>query len=181
MTLCHDLSSSLDMGIQTDMLVFDFSKSFHRVPHQCLLRKLKHFGVRGTTNSLIASFLSGRTQSVVVVGSSSDRVPVVSGVPQGSVLGPMLFLLFINDLQDKIASNSSLFADDCIVYRQIQGISDCEALQEDLDMLAEWETKWGMAFHPQKCSLLSVTRLCTPIRFNYQLKGHILELQDSTN
>ena len=179
-TLCHDLSSSLDKGIQTDMLVLDFSKAFDRVPHQRLLRKLKHFGVRGNIHSWIASFLSGRTQSVVVEGSSSDRVPVDSGEPQGSVLGPMLFLLFINDLPDKIASNSRLFADDCIVYRQIQGISDCEALQEDLNMLAEWETKWGMAFHPQKCSVLSVTRSRNPTRFNYQLKGHILELQDST-
>ena len=179
-TLCDDLSSSLDKGIQTDMLVLDFSKAFDRVPHQRLLRKLEHFGVRGTTHSWIASFLSGRTQSVVVEGSSSDRVPVVSGVPQGSVLGPMLFLLFINDFLDKITSNSRLFADDCIVYRQIIGISDCEALQEDLNMLVEWETKWGMAFHPQNCSVLSVTRSRTPTRFDYQLKGHVLGLQDST-
>ena len=180
-TLCHDLSSSLDKGIQTDMLVLDFSKAFDRVPHQRLLRKLEHFGVRGTIHSWIASFLSGRTQSVVVEGSSSDRVPVVSGVPQGSVLGPMLFLLFINDIPDKITSNLRLFADDCIVYRKIKGISDCEALQEDLNMLAEWETKWGIASHPQKCSVLSVTRSRTPTRFDYQLKGHVLELQDSTN
>ena len=144
------------------MLVMYFSKAFDRVPHQRLLRKLEHFVVRGTVNSWIASFLSGRIKSVVVERSSSDRVPVVSNVPQGSVLGPMLFLLFINDLLDKIASNSRLFADNCIVYRQIQGISDCEAYQKDLNMLAEWETKWGMAFHPQKCSVLSVTRSCTP-------------------
>ena len=180
MTLCHDLSSALDKGTQTEMLVLDFSKAFNRIPHQRLLRKLEHFGIRGTINSWIASFLSGQTQSMVVEGSSSDRVPVVSGVPQGSVLGPMLFLLFINDLQDKITLNSRLFADDCIVYRQIKGILDFDALQEDLNMLAKWETKWGMAFHPQKCSVLSVTRSRTPIRFNYQMKGHILELQDST-
>ena len=86
---------------------------------------------------------------MVVEGSSSDSVPVVSGVPQGSVLGPMLFLLFINDLPDKIASNTRLFADDCIVYTQIKDNANCEALQADLNMLAEWETKWGMAFYPQ--------------------------------
>ena len=179
-TLCRDLASSLDKGIQTDMLVLDFSKAFDRVPHQRLLWKLQHYGVRGNIHSWIASFLSGRTQRVVVEGSSSDRVPVVSGVPQGSVLGPMLFLLFINDLPDKIVSSSRLFADDCIVYRQIKDISDCETLQEDLNMLAEWETKWGMAFYPQKCNVLSLTRSRTPIRFNYRLKGHILELQDRT-
>ena len=144
------------------MLVLDFSKAFDRVPHQRLLRKLEHFGVRGTAHSWIASFLSGRIQSVVGEGSSPDRVPVVSGVPQGWVLGSMLFLLF---------TNLRLFADDCIVYRRIQGISDCEALQEELNMLAEWGTKWDMAFHPQKCSVSSVTKSRTPIRFNYQLKA----------
>ena len=179
-TLCHDLTSSLDKGIQIDMLVLDFSKAFDRVPHQRLLQNLQHFRVQGSLHSWIASFLSDRTQSVVVEGSSSDSVPVVSGVPQGSVLGPMLFLLFINDLPDKIASNTRLFADDCIVYRHINDTSDCEALQEDLNMLAEWETKWGMAFHPQKCSVLSVTRSRNPFKFNYRLKGHILELQDYT-
>ena len=92
----------------------------------------------------------------------------------------MLFLLFINDLLDKITSNTRLFADDCIVYRQIKNTSDCEALLEDLNMLPEWETKWGMAFHPQKCSVLSVTRSHNPFKFNYRLKGHILELQDCT-
>ena len=141
-TLCHDLSSSLDKGIQTDIVVLDFSKAFDRVPHQRLLRKLLHYGIRGNTHSWIASSLSDCTQRVVVEGSSSDRVPVLSGVPQGSVLGPLLFLLFINDLPDKIASKTRLFADDCIVYRQIKDQSDCKALQEDLNRLAEWETKW---------------------------------------
>ena len=132
-------------------------------------------GARGSIHTW-KSFLYGQTQSVVVERSSSVRVPVVSGVPKGSKLGPMLFLLFINDLPDKIASDSSLFSDDCIVYRQIKGISDCETLQEDLNMLAGWKTKWGMVFHLQKCSVLSVTRSRTPIRYNYRLKGHILEL-----
>ena len=162
------------------MLVLDFSKAFDRVPHQRLLRKLQHFGVRGSLHSWIASFLSDRYQSVVVEGRSSDSVLVVSGVPQGSVLGPMLFLLIINDLPDKIASNTRLFADDCIEYRQIKDTSDCEALKEDINMLAEWETKWGMAFHPQKCSVLSVTRSRNPFKFNYRLKGHIIELQECT-
>ena len=179
-TLTHDLASSLDSGIQTDMVVLDFSKAFDRVPHQRLMRKLHHYGIRGSTHHWIASFLSGRTQRVVVEGSSSDSAPVVSGVPQGSVLGPLLFLLFINDLPDNITSNTGLFADDCIVYRQIYSPEDCRVLQDDLDNLARWESKWGMAFYPQKCSVLSITRSRSPIKFTYKLKGHVLELQEST-
>ena len=180
MTLTHDLASSLDNGIQTDMVVLDFSKAFDRVPHQRLMRKLHHSGIRGSTHHWISSFLTGRTQKVVVEGCSSDNVPVVSGVPQGSVMEPLLFLLFINDMPDKIISTTRLFADDCIVYRQIDRPEDCAVLQEDLNTLAEWESKWGMAFHPQKCSVLSITRARSPITFSYQLKGHVLELQDST-
>ena len=101
-TLCHVFTSSLDKGFQSDMAVHDFSKAFDRVPHQRLLRKLLHYGIRGNTHSWIASSLSDSTQRVVVEESLSKRVPVISGVPQGSELGPLLFLLFLNDTPDKI-------------------------------------------------------------------------------
>ena len=142
-TLLHDLASTLDKGTQKDMVVLDFSKAFDRVPRGRLLKKIYHFGIRGNSHRWISSFLLGRTQRVVVEGCTSDSVPVVSGVPQGSVLGPLLFLLFINDLPDKIKSKTRLFTDDCIVYRPIKDPEDYAVLQQDLHTLAKWESKWG--------------------------------------
>ena len=91
-----------------------------------------------------------------------------------------MFLLFINDLPDNLTSQTRLFADDCIVYRTVRSHEDCLSLQQDLYRLAEWELKWGMEFHPQKCSVLSVTKSRSPIKHPYMLKGHILEVQDCT-
>jgi len=116
----------------------------------------------------------------MVEGKASGTVPVVSGVPQGSVLGPLLFLLFINDLPDTLTSKTRLFADDCIIYRQITSHEDQDILQEDLNRLAEWETTWGMEFHPQKCSYLRITRARQPRLFNYHLKGTALHEEIST-
>jgi hypothetical protein len=115
----QDLAKSLDRGEQMDAVVLDFSKAFDRVPHQRLLRKLHHYGVRDSLLLWINNFLTKRSQRVVVDGESSDWVPVTSGVPQGTVLGPMLFLSFINDLPSGIISKIRLFADDCLIYRPI--------------------------------------------------------------
>ena len=114
------------------MIILDFSKAFDRVPHQHLLKKVHHCGIRDTTYQWISSFLNSRTQQVLVEGQSSEKVPIVSGVPQGSVLGPVLFLIFIDDLPDNINSRTRLFADDCILYRQITSETDQRLLQEDL-------------------------------------------------
>ena len=106
----------------------------------------------------INSWLSGRTQQVVLDGQASDPVPVLSGVPQGSVLGPVLFLLFINDLPDNIRSSVRLFADDCVLYRNIHSLQDCLTLQEDLTSLGQWEADWQMKFNVAKCHSMRVTR-----------------------
>ena len=127
------------------------------------------------TSTSGSSFLTGRTQSVIVEGVTSDSALVVNGVPQGSVLGPFLFLLFINDLPDNLTSHTRRFAD--IVYRTIKSQDDCAALQQDLHTLAHWELKLRMEFHPQNCSVLIVTSSRSPIREQYQLKGY--ELQDT--
>ena len=180
LTLADELVSGLDKKHQHDLIVLDFSKAFDRVPHQRLLRKLDHYGVRGNTFDWIRAFLTHRTQQVTVEGATSDSVEVLSGVPQGTVLGPLLFLVFINDLPDCVQSKIRLFADDCILYRRIKNKNDCTILQDDLNSLAEWEKKWGMAFHPEKCSAIRVSRSRNPISSNYSLKGHTLEMEDST-
>ena len=105
----------------------------------------------------------------------SKKAPVISGVPQGTVLGPLLFLLFINDLPDCVTSRTRLFANDCIVYRNKHTPEDCIKLQRDLVSLARWESKWGMSFHPDKCHVLRETKKRTPLNSTYKLKGQKLE------
>jgi hypothetical protein len=102
----------------------------------------------------------------------------MSGVPQGSVLGPSLFLFYINDIPDGITSTVRLFADDTIAYLTIKTNRNCTTLQNDLDKLSIWEQKWKMAFHPNKCNVLSITRNKTPIKYSYTLHGHQLEHAD---
>ena len=170
-----DIANNMKDGKQTDVLVMDFSKAFDKVGHGKLLHKLSHYGVGGRTHAWIGAFLSGRTQEVVVEGRHSNRVPVTSGVPQGSVLGPCLFLHYINDLPEGIESSVRLFADDTIVYHTIENQDDANTLQSDLNRLGEWEKKWQMEFHPHKCQVLTITNKKNTINHNYTLHGHPLE------
>ena len=132
--------------------------AFDKVPHRRILYKLDYYGIRGSTHKWITSWLSERFQKVVLDGQASDPVPVLSGVPQGSVLGPVLFLIFINDLPENIRSSVRLFADDCVLYRNIESPIDCQILQDDLNSLAQWETDWQMKFNVAKCHSMRVNR-----------------------
>lgn len=135
--LMDEITHDLQAGKQTDLVVLDFAKAFDKVNHSLLVHKLSHYGIIGKTNAWIQNFLRDRKQAVVVDGAESGFVPVESGVPQGSVLGPALFLLFINDLPKQTQSKARLFADDTACQRTICSRKDLEILQDDLSKLAE--------------------------------------------
>ena len=176
LALVQELASGVNAKRQTDMAILDFSKAFDKVSHSRLLYKLKWYGVDPITLSWIANFLKDRTQAVVLDGESSTPVPVTSGVPQGTVLGPILFLVYINDLPECITySKVRLFADDCILYRQIDSQADCVKLQTDLDALQRWEDMWLMSFNASKCNTMRVTSSPEPICFNYSIHNTTLE------
>ena len=178
----HDIVSNLDMAInrhhtQTDFIIMDFAKAFDKVPHRSLMYKLDYYGIRGITHKWSSWLI---TSSIRRPGLRP--VPVLSGVSQGSVLGPVLFLVFIKALPDKIGSSVRLFADDCILYRNIRYSGDCEILQDDLNSLTRWEVDWQMKFNVAKCHSMRVTWHLTDrhIIFNYTLHEQMLEQVQST-
>ena len=178
--LVEDLARAASSGKQTDLVLLDFSKAFDMVSHEKLLYKLHDYGIRGPILSWIRAFLGGRTQTVVLEGESSDTIPVTSGVPQGSVLGPILFLVYINDLPESITSQVRLFADDTAVYLTITDKdTDGTTLQSDLDKLQEWSRKWDMSFNPSKCQVIQATKARVPIPTSYSLHGQTLKTVSS--
>ena len=175
-----ELYTTIEKGNQADVIIMDFAKAFDKVNHSLLIHKLKHYGVQGQVLNWIAAFLKDRHQSVIVDGASSSQVSVQSGVPQGSVLGPTLFLAYINDLPEDLSSLTKLFADDTAVYRLKATQTDINLLQEDLQKLETWEQSWDMSFHPGKCTTLPVTRARNPKKNNYILHDHSLEIVDKS-
>ena len=178
--LTHDLLNGLHDGKQTDLIVMDFAKAFDKVCHEKLLTTLHSYSVDPTTIHWIRGFLSNRSQSVVIEGAQSLPLPVTSGVPQGTVLGPALFLCYINSMPEGISSSIRLFADDTVIYRQINSAADHTILQQDLHKLARWEAEYSMEFHPEKCNVLRVPRSRSPSIFNYTLHGTNLKSTEST-
>jgi hypothetical protein len=153
--LVADVSKELDNGKEVDACVLDFSKAFDKVNHAKLIRKLETVGVSKQLTEWTAEFLRDRSQAVTLQGTKSEWCPVTSGVPQGSVVGPSLFLLYINDLPSAVRSKVRLFADDTIIYTTTD---KSDQLQRDLLSLEDWETKWDMKFHPAKCETIRFSR-----------------------
>jgi len=160
------------------MAVLDFSKAFDTVPHNRLLHKLRHYGIKGNTWKWISAFLKQRSQRVVVDGKHSQWTSVDSGVPQGTVMGPLLFLLHINDLPKCVTSQVRLFADDCLIYRAIKSVEDQIDFQKDLDELQKWAEKWGMRFNASKCQIMRIHRGNTPLNRFYSINNTILSQVD---
>ena len=144
-TTIHDFSQTLNIKGQTDAILLDFSKAFDKVDNQGLILKLKNYGIQDNLLNWTRSFLIGRFQKVIVDGIESESTLVKSGVPQGTVLGPLFFLIYINDINQNISKKTKmrLFADDSLVYREIKTLKDSEALLKDLDSLQKWNKKLG--------------------------------------
>jgi hypothetical protein len=153
--LTSDISQLLDDGKEVDACFLDFSKAFDKVDHSHLIKKLVNIGANSQITNWTLDFLAQRSQVVVVDGYPSSAQPVTSGVPQGSVIGPILFLIYINDMLNDIKSEIRLFADDTVIYNTSDNY---DILQEDLRKLELWEAAWSMEFNPSKCEHLKFTR-----------------------
>ena len=129
-------TSALDMGFGVDVIYLDYSKAFDSVPHLRLISKLQAYGIKGDLLKWISNFLIGRQQKVILNGSSSQWIDVTSGVPQGSVLSPLLFLLYVNDITDGVQSTLEMFADDSKLYRIINYSHNVDTLQQDLNYIS---------------------------------------------
>ncbi len=148
------LTSILEKDDTLDSIYLDFAKAFDSVPHQRLLTKIKALGINGKVLAWLAAFLGNRRQCVLVNGSASNWSDVVSGVPQGSVIGPVLFVIFINDMRNGINNFISLFADDAKLYGKSSTPTDGDNIQEDLNTLQQWSEKWQLSFNASKCKTL---------------------------
>ena len=174
-TVINDWAKILDNRVQIDTFILDFEKAFDTPPHELLKSKLFGCGMGGKTLKSIDSFLCYRRQRLVN-GAKSDWAPVLSSVPQGTVLGPLLFSLYINDISTDIDSEIRLFADDCVCYWEIKATEATLKLHKDIDQLGCWARKWGMRFQPVKCSMMQITRkLIKKIHVSYTLEGVFLK------
>jgi len=166
-------TDTLDSGGAIDAIYFDFAKAFDTVPKERLIGKCESYGISGQILRWIRTFLTGRKQRVKVSGCFSEWTEVTSGIPQGSVLGPILFLLYINDLPDDLECDMKIFADDTKVYMKVETREDVVKMQEDVDSLCEWSAKWQLRFNAEKCSHMTYGR--AKVDSSYTMKGTVGE------
>ena len=170
-----DFATCLNNKDLIHAIFLDFSKAFDKVSHKKLCYKLSLYGIRGPILGWIEDFLSNRTQKVLVNGEKSDPVNVLSGVPQGTVLAPLLFLYYVNDLPSLVKSKIRMYADDTLIYNTIHNINDCLQLQNDLTELEKWSRIWQMDFNPSKCEFLMITNKKLALQFNYCINNQLIK------
>ncbi|KAL7631154.1 UNVERIFIED_CONTAM: hypothetical protein RMT77_018543 [Armadillidium vulgare] len=170
------ITECIDKGDPVDVIYLDFSKAFDKVPHVRLMQKLSQYGIDGMVQNWIKEWLKNRRQCVLLNGNKSSWETVKSGVPQGSVLGPLLFLIYINDLDKGLKCKVSKFADDTKVVTSVRNNDGCIKLQGDLDRLLGWAERWQMNFNSKKCKVLHVGN--SNKGFNYEMNGEWLETVD---
>jgi hypothetical protein len=169
------VSNALNGGDLVDTIYFDFKKAFDSVAHDRLSKKIDQFGFHPKTVAWLKAFLSNRSQRVVFRAAKSTPQPVVSGVPQGSVMGPFLFLLYVNDMDSLVSSQLLKFADDLKLFRRIpRQMPNIEAniLQSDINALETWSVENALRFNAAKCSVLHFGR--SNLEFPYQLSSEVL-------
>ena len=171
-TYLHSAWGSISDGCQTDAIYTDFSSAFQSVNHKLLLFKLsRSYSIGGKIFDWFVSYLSEREQRVIVNGKTSEWAKVKSGVPEGALLAPLLFSLFINDLPTVVSSKCVMYADDVKIYRQISSPSDCEILQKDLTNVCKWSADWRLTLNPQKCVSFTITLKRAPILSTYHINS----------
>ena len=173
-----EIAKHLDKSKLVDMAILDFQKAFDKVPHRRLIHKLRHYGMEGQIANWFQDFLTGRTQRVMVDGKFSKKASVLSGVPQGTVLGPIGFLFYINDLAENITSSVRMFADDCLVYSTASHDNISTTLQNDLATLEKWQDDWLMSFNPGKCVTMTIG-VRNPPKHVYNFCGQQLDTVES--
>ena len=173
----EEVTRELDNGNSVDVVYLDFAKAFDKVPHKRLLSKLEAHGITGNILRWIAGWLENRRQKVSVEGELSEWAVVKSGVPQGSVLGPLLFLIYINDIDENILSKFCKFADDSKVAKVVNNAHDAEIVREDLVKLQNWSHDWQMEFNSDKCQVMHVGK--KNLNSQYVLNSNTLKPTES--
>ena len=164
---------SVDKGLCVDVVFLDMAKAFDKVPHQRLLEKLSKHGISGKILSTIGNWLRNRRKRVCLKGQWSSWHEVWNGVPQGSVLGPLIFLIYINDLEESVSGEVFKFADDTKIVRQVGDRVECDDVQRDLDIIVEWADRWQIEFNVDKCKVMHIWM--KNAKFPYYMRGNILK------
>ena len=172
--LTEDILRAMDAQKQVDLILLDFCKAFDKVPHQRLLTKLKYYGIQGNLLNWITEWMIKRQQRLVLDNNVSDFL----GIPQGTILGPLMFLLYIKDIDQNINSTIRLFADDCIMYRIVDTNEEAYNLQHDLDKIMDWCKTWQMQLNTNKCVVLRCTQSSFPVLFDYAIDDKVMSSTD---